>query len=425
MLSRYSGHRQRSLSSNRARTGLEAAAAGVGLRPAFQPIVSLSSKAVVGFEALARWPGVGDFGPERVFTHAASTGVADVLDHLCITSAITTAVRSPLSRGGLLCVNAEPSTPYVGRDDDATIALGHDELTLVFEITERNMLAHPYSLLRKVSALRSDGFRIALDDVGAHPDSLALLDVILPEVIKLDLALVQTQPDHTQARILDAVLAHHDRTDAVILAEGIETAEHLEQALSVGATLGQGYLFGRPGPLEQDATLTWTLPRRASPIGFSGLSPFDLVAGTSPVRTARKATLMALSRHIESQAAQAADPPLLFTALQRSEYFTGATRDRYRRLAETCPLMAVFGLDLPSDLGSGVRGVRLDPSDPLCAEWTVVALGPHNATALIAREHDDNDDHHRRDHDRRFDFVITYDRSLVTAAARGLLGRML
>ena len=69
--------------------------------------------------------------------------------------------------------------------------------------------------------------------------------------------------------------------------------------------------------------------------------------------------------------------------------------------------------------------MTLHPNDPLCAEWTVLAIGPHYAAALIAREHDDDPAMFRDEGDRRFDFVITHDRGVVAAAARNLLERML
>ena len=392
--------------------------------PSFQPIVALRDRATVGFEALARWPELDDCSPRRVFERADDMGLADVLDRSCVDGSVAAALQYPLARGSLLCVNVEPSTGYVGRDDSPVLARGHEQLNLVFEITERTPLAHPSSLLRKVAAVRADGFAVALDDVGAHPDSLALLDIVLPEVIKLDLALMQAQPTRAQAKTLAAVLAHHERTDAVILAEGIETDEHLEQALAVGATLGQEYLFGRPGPLVEDVGGTWSPAARTQRHNPGTGSPFDLVAGTSPVRTARKQTLTGFSRHIETQAAMAVDAPMVLVALQRDQYFTDAVGARYRDLATSCPMVAVFGQDMPQDLGSGVRGVELPANDPLCIEWTVVALGPHHAAALIAREHDDNQQRGRSDEDRRFDFVITHDRALVAAAARNLLARM-
>jgi EAL domain-containing protein (putative c-di-GMP-specific phosphodiesterase class I) len=75
---------------------------------------------------------------------------------------------------------------------------------------------------------------------------LALLDVVYPDVVKLDLHLVQSQPGDDQARILSAVLAHRERTGAVLLAEGIESDEHQEQALAMDATLGAGLQVRTP-----------------------------------------------------------------------------------------------------------------------------------------------------------------------------------
>lgn len=404
---------------------VDAAVRGVGLSSAFQPIVALPDGAVVGFEALARWPELTGLGPQTVFARAKALNRVGELDRLCVDTAITGALAQGLTRNALLCINCEPSTMMVGPTKNAVLRRGHTELQLMFELTERSLLAHPGALLAKVAALRSDGFGIALDDVGAHPDSLALLDVIAPDVVKLDMGLVQSQPDDAQARTLSAVLAHHERTGAVILAEGIETDDHLEQALAVGATLGQGYKFGRPGALIHDpGAAGWSFPTRTPrPVLASG-SPFDLVRDRATIRTGRKQTLTAFSRHIESQAHDSADPPILLTALQHAKHFTERTQRAYRELAARSSMVAVFGANMPADFGSGVRAVALAPNDTLAMEWTVLALGPHMAAALIARERDDSVEEACRDEDRRFDFVITYDRAIVTAAACGLLARV-
>jgi EAL domain-containing protein (putative c-di-GMP-specific phosphodiesterase class I)/DICT domain-containing protein len=404
---------------------VDAAIRGVGLSSAFQPIVALPDGAVVGFEALARWPESTGLGPQAVFARAEALNRVDELDRLCIDTAITGALAHGLTRKALLCINCEPSSPLVDLLQNAVLKRGRTELQLMFELTERSLLAHPRALLAKVAALRGDGFGIALDDVGAHPDSLALLDVIAPDVVKLDMGLVQSQPDDAQARTLSAVLAHHERSGAVILAEGIETEEHLEQALAVGATLGQGYKFGRPGALDHyPLAADWSLPTRAPRSELAAESPFDLVRGRATIRTGRKQTLTAFSRHIESQSHDATDPPILLTALQHAKHFTGRTRHAYRELAGRSAMVAVFGANMPADFGAGVRGIALEPTDALAMEWTVLALGPHMAAALIAREHDDNVEETRSDEDRRFDFVITYDRAIVTAAARNLLARV-
>jgi EAL domain-containing protein (putative c-di-GMP-specific phosphodiesterase class I) len=401
---------------------LDLAVYGVGLEPAFQPIVSLVDGSVVGFEALTRWPALGDPDPEAVFAHAAATGGLSRLDHLCIEAAIDEALRRELPRGTLLTLNCEPFSPYLDPSEDPALARAHDELRVMFELTERSLLKHPRALLRKVASLRADGFGIALDDVGAHPDSLALLDVICPDIAKLDVHLVQSHPSDDQARILAAVLAHTERTGSVLLAEGIESDDHLEQALALGASLGQGYQFGRPGSLAGQTSVAWTLPpmkHRAQPDIHS---PFDFVAKHVQVRTARKATLVPFSRHMEAQARHATDPPMVLASLQVAQHFSDSTRARYSELAESSPLVAIFGRGLPDELGPGIRGVDLDPSDPLCAQWIVLLLGPNHSAALIAREQDVLGS--VPDAERRFDLAITYDRDLVTVVARSLLDRI-
>jgi EAL domain-containing protein (putative c-di-GMP-specific phosphodiesterase class I) len=401
---------------------LDAAVAGVGLDPAFQPIRALVDGSVVGFEALTRWPALGDPDPESVFARAAATGRLGALDQMCIEAAIDHALRRELPQGTMLALNCEPLGSYLNLTENPLLARAHDELRVMFELTERSLLKHPRALLRKVASLRADGFGIALDDVGAHPDSLALLDVICPDIVKLDVHLVQSHPTDAQAHILAAVLAHTERTGAVLLAEGIETDEHLEQALALGAVLGQGYKFGRPGPLAGPVSVTWSAPPMKHPVQPVGDSPFDVAAGTLLVRTARKATLIPFSRHIEAQARHATDPPMVMASLQLAQHFTASTRARYNELALSSALVAVFGRGLPADLGAGIRGVDLEPDDPLCAQWIVLILGPHHCAALIAREQDPTGS--VPEPERRFDLAITYDRALVTVIARSLLDRI-
>lgn len=399
------------------------AASGFGLAPVLQPIVVLSTGAVIGFEALARWPSLNNPAPAEVFAFASAVGRLDELDQRCVEAAIGTALARPLPHGTLLAVNCEPASPYPGRSGNDVLARGHRDLIVMFELTERSLLTHPRALLAKVAALRRDGFLIALDDVGAHPDSLSLLDVLMPDVIKLDLQLVQAQPRRAQTRTISAVLAHQERTGATVLAEGIENDDHLEQALALGATLGQGFKYGHPGAEEE--VHPWTRPVKTPLVQPVLGSPSDLLRDDSIRRTARKEILTALSRNIEDQATHTADPPMVLSALHQAAHFSVGTRRRYRDLAQSCPLVAIFGPELPPDLGFGIRGVAITWTDPLCSEWTVVALGSQMAVALIARECEDSRSQLGPDKDRRFEFTITYNRALVTAVARSLLDRML
>jgi hypothetical protein len=246
-----------------------------------------------------------------------------------------------------------------------------------------------------------------------------LLPLLAPDVIKLDMSLVTKRPNSDQAAIMSAVMAHSERTGALVLAEGIETQAHLDQALALGATLGQGWLFGRPGPLAKSAP-----PRRqitfARPSGAASATPFALVSEGATLRVGRKGLLLDLCLHIESEGLHVWPAPVVLAAFQTGDRFTAATARRYAALAERCPLVAALGVDLTADLAPGVFGNSLSSTDPLAEEWTLTVIGPHYAAALIARDMGDTGP----DHDRRFRFSITYDRDLVLSAARSLMARI-
>ncbi len=399
---------------------LTAAAAGVGLVPSFQQVVSLPEGAIVGYEALARWPTMDGLGPIEVFTHAKLTSQLDVLDRHCIHSAARGALDGAWRPGMLLLINCEPTTAVDGALTGA-LASAAAAFDVVFEFTERGLLTNPQALLGKVATLRSQGFKIAMDDLGAHTDSLALLDIIEPEFLKLDLNLVQRQPDRVQARTIAGIIAHHERTGAVIVAEGIETEEHLEQALAYGATLGQGYRFGRPGALTHTPEAFFGPPRASIAPLPDDASTFALVRDRLRPRTVRFETLHELSRHIERLATTAESPPMVLATVQDQSKLSASTMETYTEIAQRAPLVAMFGAKVPCDLGNGIRGVHLDNDDPLVKEWTILILGPDIAAGLIARELSSSGADQA---DRRFDMVITFDRALVTLGVRCLLSRL-
>ncbi|WAC92545.1 EAL domain-containing protein [Mycobacterium sp. Aquia_213] len=403
---------------------LDEAVAGTGLVSAFQQVVALPSETVVGYEALARWPELDNPSPTDVFTRAAQTGRLNTLDRACIRAAARGALLGTSTPGMLLLINCEPATTHIdpAQDDDVMHAAARFRLT--FEVTERGLLTNPRALLRKVAALRSLGFAIALDDIGSHPDSLVLLDVLSPEILKLDMGLIQHQPDRMQARTVAAITAHHERTGAVICAEGIETDDHLEQALAYGATLGQGIRFGAPGELPiTPRAFSWPMRTTQPP---TKVDPANLVLAEAvpTTRIVRKQTVTELARHIGRIAVNAETPPMILFTLRGSEDIHEISSRNLSAIAESSPLVAVFGKHLPAELGPLVRQVRLDDDDPLTCESTVLVLGPDTAAALIARERTFPTCGPDGDGDRRYEMSITFDRARVTAAARSLLDRL-
>jgi diguanylate cyclase (GGDEF)-like protein/PAS domain S-box-containing protein len=390
----------------------------------YQPIVELESGETLGYEALARGPeGSPLYRPDRLFAAAAAAGRVVELDWACRVVAVRGALEAGLGRTSSLFLNCEPAA--IGTPCPAEhLALwerAQRELDLVFEITERAVTARPAELVRVLGGARSAGHGIALDDIGADVRSLALLPLVEPDVIKLDLRLVQDRPSTDQAAIVSAVAAEHERTGAQILAEGIESEEHLTIARSLGATLVQGWHFDRPGPLATPLPVARVRRHTATAPVLPGSTPFEVVTAAREASEATKRLLLPMSHHLEARALRIGEGAVILSAFQEARHFTAATLRRYEELARRSSLVAAFAVGLADEPVHGVRGAQLDPEDALAGEWSVIVLGPHFAGALVGRDLGDVD---CADGERRFAFATVYERGLVIAAARTLLSRI-
>ncbi|MCP9490578.1 MAG: EAL domain-containing protein [Solirubrobacteraceae bacterium MAG38_C4-C5] len=404
-------------------TSLHEVLAGDGLRAVFQPLVELTSREVVGYEALVRGPAGTELErPDALFARARADGLLGELDWACRAAAVRGALDARLPVGLRLFVNMEPEALGVPCPDHLReLWTDAKDLDVVVEVTERALTSRPADLLHALEAFRELGWAIALDDVGADSRSLALLALLRPDVVKLDLRLIQARPDAETAEIITAVNAYAERTGASVLAEGIENEEHLAAALAAGATHGQGWFFGPPATLP--ASLESNAPALSSvahPARAAGTTPFEVVSQVLPARRGAKPLLLAMSWLLERQALALGETAVLLSAFQTAQRFTPGTRERYSHLADRAAFVAALGSGLDGEPAPGVRGATLADDDALKDEWSVVVLAPHFAGALVAIDLGD----HGPDDERRFDFALTYDRDLVIDAASSLMGRV-
>jgi EAL domain-containing protein (putative c-di-GMP-specific phosphodiesterase class I) len=241
--------RQRPLELRRKATlaRIDGAIAGVGLHMVFQPIVRLDSLEVIGVEALSRFEG-GPSTPDRWFHEAASVGRGAELE---VASLGLAAAAIPQLPGNVyLSVNASPAliTAWGRREIPDTIPLDR----VVLEITEHEQIDDYDKLMETLVPLRARGLRIAIDDAGAGYSSFRHILLIKPDVIKLDISITRAiDQDSSRRALATALISFAGEIDATLVAEGVETAGELETLQDLGATLGQGYFFARPGPLAQ------------------------------------------------------------------------------------------------------------------------------------------------------------------------------
>lgn len=163
-----------------------------------------------------------------------------------------------------LFVNVEPAVLESARLEQLVVLAeqASGELQVVLEITERAIAERPAQLLATVSRLRAAGRRIALDDVGADDMSLAFMPLLRPDIVKLDLSLVQKRPAPAVAEIMNAVNAYAERSGAVLLAQGIEDERHPEPSARVWVRAGCSGV--RPSPCPTCCPLRdWTCRRQS------------------------------------------------------------------------------------------------------------------------------------------------------------------
>jgi EAL domain-containing protein (putative c-di-GMP-specific phosphodiesterase class I) len=402
------------------------AALATGIRSIYQPIVRLADRHVIAYEALARGPAGSPLEmPERLFATARQEGLETTLDWECWRAALRGGLEGGVGPERALFVNVEPSSAasWVPEIGDPLLEEALGRFPLVVELTERALPNHTTDLIPLAEDLRRRGARIALDDVGTDPRSLALMPFLRPDVIKLDLNLMQDSPSREIAEVVHAVNAEAERTGALILAEGIETEDHLRKALALGASYGQGWLFGRPGELSVDRHLlggAFPLAREVTPGPPAPRTPFEIVAAERPLRRADKRLLLELSRSIERQIVNQGSAAVVIASFQEASYFTPETVHRYGKLAEDAALVAALGVGMSAEPAPGVRGIHLAADEALHGEWNVTVLGPHFGAAFVARDLGDTGP----DRERRFDFALTHDRELVTEVARSMMRRL-
>lgn len=391
--------------------------------PLFQPIVDLATRQVVGVEALARGPaGSALEFPDALFAAATAAGLLTELDQLCCARALETAREAGPLAPPLVFVNAEPAALRQPMSPDlAAVVYSGLPFRIVLEFTERELASRPAALLRLSDLVHAVGNSVALDDVGADPASLAFLPLIEPEVVKLDMHLVQEPYSaHTQATA-DAVAGYAERSGAVVLAEGVETPEHAVNAVALGARWGQGWLFGRPGPLEALLDRQYAPPTLFNVARDAetapGDTPFTIASDQHPVRIAGPDMVNALIDHVITNAQDRGRQGIVLCAVddaaQPPRWLPGlmAAADRVTYLG------LLGGSALP-DVDK-VQTQRLDDNDPLRKETIIAVLTEDFSTALCMKAH-------RQDgaaEASSVQFVHSHNRQVVQTIVRNMMRR--
>ena len=217
------------------------------IRTVMQPVVRLTDGVPVAFEALSRFDPELFATPDLAFAAAAACGLGVDLELLAVEHALEH--HRALPAGMWLGVNlsAEAASTPQARD----LLLRHAGRQIGIEITEHTPINDYPQLNDRLRPLRAAGLQVVVDDAGAGFASFSHILQLRPDTIKLDISLVRDiDRDPVRRALARSMVGFAHEIGAALLAEGVETeAEHATLHM-LGVTYGQGYLWGRPQPVE-------------------------------------------------------------------------------------------------------------------------------------------------------------------------------
>jgi diguanylate cyclase (GGDEF)-like protein len=223
------------------------------LRIAYQPVLRLRDRVVVGFEALVRWkhPGRGLLLPDAFIGQAEDSNLIVAVDRWMLAQACAQLanwqVRGLAGPGFQISVNVSSKefsrVDFVAEVRDVINAHALSATSLRLEITEGTMVERSTQAYAVLAAVRELGVNVDVDDFGTGYATLSALNQLVVDGLKIDWSFVTNANAPHGWDIVDSVITLAHKLGLVAIAEGIETDEQLRRLIALGCDFGQGHLF--------------------------------------------------------------------------------------------------------------------------------------------------------------------------------------
>ena len=230
----------------------------------YQPIVSLTTNQIIGFEALVRWqhPELGLISPAEFIPLAEETGLIIPLGLWVLRKACFQLRQwqnqwpnnSPLKMSVNLSVKQFSQTDLIEQIDKILLETQLDGSNLKLEITESALIENNESVTEKMSQLRARNIELCIDDFGTGYSSLSYLHRFPMNTLKIDRSFVNrigianlvSEGSIEPTEIIRSIITLSHNLGIDVVAEGVETSEQVLQLQALRCEYGQGYLFSKP-----------------------------------------------------------------------------------------------------------------------------------------------------------------------------------
>ena len=223
------------------------------LHALFQPIISMHTAKIIGYEGLVRGPSSSVLhSPPTLFKVARSCGVLDEMEYLCRKTQLES--FSKMGGQGKLFLNVSPDVflRHVSQGSvtvDEILQLGLKPEQIIIELTENSPTLDYQQLRDAVLFYRKLGFEIAIDDLGEGFSGLRLWSELHPDYVKIDMHFIQgINLDPVKLQFVRSIQEIARKAGALVIAEGIENEGELVAVRDIGIAFGQGYHIAKPNP---------------------------------------------------------------------------------------------------------------------------------------------------------------------------------
>jgi diguanylate cyclase (GGDEF)-like protein len=218
-------------------------------RAVSMPIFRLADETIVGHEILSRGPAGAFEMPDDLFRVSVEYNLLTIVDLRCLKTCLIHTVDPKFDRQARFHVNLFPST-IIDTPIERLMTLFPDNgktANYCVEISEQQFIGDPVYLRGHVQALKDQGVKVAIDDVGFGRSSLESLIILEPDIVKIDRKYVSgISEDQVKARNLERLVRVVNALGSELVAEGIENKEELAILVEMGVVYGQGWYWGKP-----------------------------------------------------------------------------------------------------------------------------------------------------------------------------------